>query len=353
MMDDFRKSQTENIEQLKKNQQEFFNYYFDKEDEISSHCSSHYDEQDESDEENVNNTEVVDGTTALQQLLVSGSGKKEPPRSHSGQSEQEVSNPVCLTNYFSQYNNIDEVCGPNIEASLAEAVNNMIKHGLSEEKTNELLNRYTRPQNCQNLTQTKVNPPIWESLSGETRSTDIKLQKIQNIIMKAFIPLTKLAELLMTSTGGATAIDTVNVNKHGHQFLTDSMALLAAVNAEVNGRRRVLMKTDVNTNYRSLCTIKGPNGALLFGADLTDRLREISETNRVVQKVNRDRSSYSRESTRYSPYNKMEAKNRRYAYKSNSRNYGRPGGNRFLDKRSVPPPKRRKIHVPGLNKPKV
>ncbi|KAK6191796.1 hypothetical protein SNE40_003388 [Patella caerulea] len=63
-MVDFRKSQTENIEQLKKNQQESFNYYFDKEDEISSHCSSHYDEQDvgaESEEENVN-TEAVNGT---------------------------------------------------------------------------------------------------------------------------------------------------------------------------------------------------------------------------------------------------------------------------------------------------
>ena len=45
-----------------------------------------------------------------------------------------------------------EEMGPKVNAELANVVNAMVKEGLLEEKLQEKLNKYHRPENCESLT---------------------------------------------------------------------------------------------------------------------------------------------------------------------------------------------------------
>ena len=58
-----------------------------------------------------------------------------------------------------------EETGPSINAELANVVNAMVKEGLPEEKLQEKLNKYHRPENCESLTKVRVNQSIWGIIS--------------------------------------------------------------------------------------------------------------------------------------------------------------------------------------------
>ena len=54
-----------------------------------------------------------------------------------------------------------EETGPRVNAELANVVNAMVKEGLPEEKLQEKLNKYHRPENCESLTKVRVNQSIY------------------------------------------------------------------------------------------------------------------------------------------------------------------------------------------------
>ncbi|KAK6169693.1 hypothetical protein SNE40_020688 [Patella caerulea] len=336
-MVDLKKSQLDYAVEMRKSQQEFFNYFCDNESMVS--CDD-FDNQDMVVDDD-------DGTKALNNLNNLFDGKQKgggaDVSTHTTSSSSSTPFPLDkssnlpegFVDILSQYNK-DEQYSASIDDGLAKVLDNIVKFGLSEDKVNELLNKYKRPSNCDFLEVTKVNPPIWEFLSSETKSNDLKLQRIQNMIISGLIPLARLSELLMKKAIGG---DDVGV-KDGFRLLTDSIALLASANADINGRRRIWMKGEVHSNYRSLCTLKGDNGTLLFGSDLSQKLKDISETNRVSQKANnryygyRDRHSNS---NRFSPYySGRKPFSRNLAMKANS-------GQRFLENRQKQPFKRKKF----------
>ena len=53
-----------------------------------------------------------------------------------------------------------EETGPKANAELANVVNAMVKEGLPEEKLQEKLNKYHRPENCESLRKVRVNQSI-------------------------------------------------------------------------------------------------------------------------------------------------------------------------------------------------
>ena len=77
-----------------------------------------------------------------------------------------------------------EETGPRVNAELANVVNAMVKEGLPEEKLQEKLNKYHRPENCESLTKVRVNHSIWDHLTPAVRSQDVRLQKVQTSIFK-------------------------------------------------------------------------------------------------------------------------------------------------------------------------
>ena len=61
----------------------------------------------------------------------------------------------------------------------------------------------------------------------------------------------------------------------------DGVLLLANANQELNYRRRELMRPQLNTNYRHLCSPSNPVTAKLFGDDLLKAVKGITDTNRL------------------------------------------------------------------------
>ena len=49
------------------------------------------------------------------------------------------------------------------------------------------------------LLTVKVNPPIWDKLKSETRSNDLKFQKVQTALNKSLIAMVQVTDALTTS----------------------------------------------------------------------------------------------------------------------------------------------------------
>jgi len=72
---------------------------------------------------------------------------------------------------------------------------------LREKLTDDVLtateNRYNTPENCEFLTSTKVNHLIRDELKSDTRSADIKLQRVQSNLVKGLVPVVSVIEKLV------------------------------------------------------------------------------------------------------------------------------------------------------------
>ena len=82
----------------------------------------------------------------------------------------------------------------------------------------------------------------------------------------------------MENSGPQNAEDTVG------SFM-DGVLLLA------NADEKVLMRPQLNANYRHLCSPSNPVTSLLFGDDLPKAVKDISDTNRLGSKLTKDNSS--------------------------------------------------------------
>lgn len=79
----------------------------------------------------------------------------------------------------------------------ATPVDKMVKPMLSEDNAKEKLAKYNRPQNCENLVRTTVNPEIWWKMRSNYKSKDLRLQKIETSMLKSMHPVINLADKLL------------------------------------------------------------------------------------------------------------------------------------------------------------
>ena len=75
--------------------------------------------------------------------------------------------------------------GPDISQELASLVNQFVKEGTVDEELSEKLKNHPRPKNCDTLSKVSVNKVIWDKLTSNTRSQDVKLQKVQTTVIAA------------------------------------------------------------------------------------------------------------------------------------------------------------------------
>ena len=111
----------------------------------------------------------------------------------------------------------------------------------------ETMEKYPVPGNIPNLVVPKVNPIIWENLTSNARSKDLRLQRIQR-------PLISGITALLTIQQGPTTPAQEEV-----------LALLAHTNFEINILRRETMKGELNPQCIPLCKPQVPVTTLLFG----------------------------------------------------------------------------------------
>ena len=167
-----------------------------------------------------------------------------------------------------------------INAKLTSLVDKMVKTSLSEEKRKEKHEKYNRPENCENPINTRVNPEIWSKVRSNTRSRDLKMQKLETSLLKSMIPIVKMSDKLLELKFNSKSASESDVSEF-LQLSLDSLALMGHSINEVNIKRRELIKPDLKDQFKQLCCLHTPVTKLLFGDDLPKSVKEISETNKV------------------------------------------------------------------------
>ena len=237
-----------------------------------------------------------------------------------GATDQNNSSVLCeesteiLSQLEKNYNLTDQE-GPAINDSLAKIVKNLMSEKTDEEKLNDIKKRYLKPNNCEYLTETKVNPPIWNNIADKARTTDIKLQKAQKALVKGITAVVNVVDKILNNS------DTLPKNEIIDPLM-DGVQLLANANIEVNIRRREALKPELHASYRHLCVPSNPITTWLFGDDLPKAVKDITDTNRITSKIGRDKKDYKR--GRDNTSNKYQKREKF----SGSKNYYRPFSNK-------------------------
>ena len=71
---------------------------------------------------------------------------------------------------------------------------------LTDDVVKGKLAAYVRPANLPSLSVVKVNHEVWSKLSSVTRSRDIKIQRVTNVITQSMVAVTSVADDLVTAT---------------------------------------------------------------------------------------------------------------------------------------------------------
>ena len=180
----------------------------------------------------------------------------------------------------------NEKTSDSMSPKLAAAVNKMWVSQAEEDKIKGRLNKYLRPENCTGLSVPKANPEIWLTIKPCIRSTDVKLQRLQNLMIKAALPVIKVANKLMASK---------KIKKEEAketECTLDSLAILSQANQETLGRRREQIKPGLNKQFRQLCRNVSPESTLLVSDDINKRISDIAATNRTVDKFKPSKSTH-------------------------------------------------------------
>ena len=159
--------------------------------------------------------------------LASTSSTQPPPR----QTE-----PVDVLAGLEAFYDASEQVAPDVDGQLAKIVGNLCGTKLFDDKLKEKMAAYVRPGNCESLTLTRVNPEIWEKLSPATRSSDIKLQRVQNVNVQAMVAITHATDALVAATKSEENFSKTKMAST-ITALVDGLALMANAAQELNQRR--------------------------------------------------------------------------------------------------------------------
>ena len=93
-----------------------------------------------------------------------------------------------------------ERCEKAVDSDLADMVNNLFRDAIPDDKYNDLVKKYNRPENCQGLSTVRVNQLVWDIIRPESRSLDVKFQAIQASLVKRSTAITQLVSELAKHT---------------------------------------------------------------------------------------------------------------------------------------------------------
>lgn len=97
----------------------------------------------------------------------------------------------------------EDLNGKNIHSpQLAKLLNKMFCNRFPDKLLKEKLDHQARPENCDSVKPTRVNPGIWRKLPEPTQKRDLQLFKIQESLVKGIIPITRLTDLSTTEKKG-------------------------------------------------------------------------------------------------------------------------------------------------------
>ena len=141
-----------------------------------------------------------------------------------------------LTSLAQSYD-VKEKLAPEVHDQLAGIITTLCQKRLTDDVVKGKLAAYVRPANLPSLSVVKVNHEVWSKLSSVTRSRDIKIQRVTNVITQSMVAVTSVADDLVTATRSDETLSKAKMAA-ALTVLVDGLALMANVNQELNQRLR-------------------------------------------------------------------------------------------------------------------
>ena len=231
--------------------------------------------------------------------------------------------------------------GPEIDAQLAKIVSGFVTTRLPDDKLKDKLTACLAPKNCAGIVSPRVNPEIWEKLSTQTKSRDVRSQRTQNALVGAIAEIAVTANTLVRSSRSGDPLSGPEMGT-ALTSLVDALALLGNVNLDMNQRRRDDQRGDINNAYKGLCKDGADGSVLLYGDNLSTRIDDINRSNKVASSLGKTsanaNTAYHPNSAYRSSRGRSTGRQQPYGYGSSGSRGGWLGRFRgaFLDRESRP-----------------
>ena len=145
----------------------------------------------------------------------------------------------------------EEKRGPKVTQQLADIANKRWDKKLAHEKITSILGKYSQPENCPQVADTRVNPEIWTPLNASVRKADLRMANLQQALQKAtFATVMTTDKLLSMKNDPKSATPQLN------ELITnnvDVVALLGHAAYKFSNLRREKLKPSLKPEYQALC----------------------------------------------------------------------------------------------------
>ena len=213
----------------------------------------------------------------------SATGQAEPPSKRKKADESAAPNKFLSS--LEKKANTQEATGPKINDTLASHVTSIMQQKPEEESEKNLFQKILRPENCPGLSKITVNQVIWDRVSAEARTGDVKMQRVQSALVKGTTNVALIADLVLKSSEDKDNIDTTALLDKLWKLTEDSLCCLGAANWELVQRRREALKPQISKDYAYLGAQKVKFTDSLFGDDVTKQIKDITDDNKVTHKL--------------------------------------------------------------------
>ena len=187
--------------------------------------------------------------------------------------------------YFKGVLGSSQVEGPVINDDIATGATSILCSGLPSEAQDKLAGKYATPGNCPRMAVVPCNKEIYRTVSKTIKMKDSALQNIQKCLLKGLSAVTytfdHIARISAQPEVSKDDLKTIATSS------ADAIALLANTSHMVDIHRRVTFRPDIKEEYASLCSDTYPVQDFLFGSELPEKIKDVAETNKVSQRVNK------------------------------------------------------------------
>ncbi|XP_013390942.1 uncharacterized protein LOC106159264 [Lingula anatina] len=177
------------------------------------------------------------------------------------------------------------VMSGKIDSALAEKISGYLMNGIDKtEKEITMKNvLFLPPINCPRLDVVLVNQGVFNKADRETRTGDVILQNFQKSLLKGITILAKSMDKFIKAEEGEADPPSIEETK---DLLSEALAILGDTSHEIDLRRRVLFRPTIDPALaQALCGDSAPVEGQLFGSNLSQRVTELKDINKVTNSV--------------------------------------------------------------------
>ena len=163
----------------------------------------------------------------------------------------------------------DAKFGDAVSEKISGIVKNVCK---KKSEVGEIMKQVKIPINCKDLVPPPVNQEIWNFLEKKVKSKDLNAQLVQRLLGLGLAQIVNTAETLKASKPDIKLMRTC---------VSSALTILCNAFFEMSVLRRMFLRFYIDSRYHQLCGRSEEVGNNLFGDDVSKRLKEISETQKM------------------------------------------------------------------------